>query len=707
MREICYILSTLLILLPACAFAAPALPVSMTADLDGPVRTEGQPVNLTLMLRNNGTAPIIIGGSAFQQAAFQITVTDSAGRSAPRTAIGDQILTAPTAAYANMMVIIASGKTLRYRYDLARLFDMSRPGEYQVSVSRYLRAEEPLFPPATAPTAAREVTVAAGPLKVRLAENTNERSGVTPLTARPGHQTFLYMANEDYTRDTASVYRFQVANNGVVSPTLLPPALAGKGVTSLVSTPNGRFFYAGNAGDKTVSQFQVGVNGVLSPLSPPTAPTQGSPRTLIMDPKGRFLFALGSSGSTRYTIGKDGRLSAKSGDWSQDRDHNVVPSESGAIDPTGTFLYACNGLTSAYRIGENAQVTALPGPKWSSAGPDGGRDKAIAMAPSGKFAFVLTEKSYKPGSTDALAGEKVVALRVGSDGGLTPLPGAQSPQSPQPYTPGYSTPDSIGLTVDPSGRFLVVINQSFLACYRIGTNGALTPLGATPLRGYVVGASFSPAEGIGYALNQNPPSLIPFRLDEQRGIIMEETDTARDVPYGRAIATAVAPTPEQWSKAAGGLAVSIRTPREVLSTSGPVIVTVVLKNMTSHAIPLGAEGKEMNNFQLILTGPAGRYGSSMQSVRSTSPAALLSAGHDLLETPGHSNAPVVLPPGGQRQYQFTLSHLADLTMPGDYTVQIRRVLPNRTAVGSSVLKFQLHGAYEVASFEWSMHEDTN
>ena len=77
------------------------------------------------------------------------------------------------------------------------------------------------------------------------------------------------------------------AGHAASSPTL------GAGSDALVTSPDGRFLYAGCAGDNTVSQFRIGDDGVLSPLSPPKVPAGKFLRHLLIDPKGRFLYAVG------------------------------------------------------------------------------------------------------------------------------------------------------------------------------------------------------------------------------------------------------------------------------------------------------------------------------------------------------------------------------------------------------------------------------
>jgi 6-phosphogluconolactonase (cycloisomerase 2 family) len=669
-------------------------PFTLTASVERAV-LEGQPVVLALALHNGGTERLLIGFTAFEPSSFQITITDGAGRAVPRTADGERVLTPPTAVFANAAVLLNPDQTLRYRFNLARMFDLSRAGDYTVSASRIVSKSGGLRPLGGTPPP--ETTLAAGPLKFRMAEDAAVVSGPTALTPPRGHQTFLYMAS----RYNPGVSRYRVGADGSVSFTFDPntPGLGtgnpapslGKGLDALVATPDGRYLYAG---DNTVSQFRIGDDGVLSPLSPPKVPAQKFPGHLLMDPKGRFLYALSNWGNTRYVIGPDGRLTVAdlmpAVAWGKDRDHTIVASDVGAIDPTGTFLYACNGLTYVYRLAPDGQVTALPAPISGVAGPNGGRENAIALSPTGKFAFVGVSRQNGSAFFDLM-----VPMRVAQDGTLAPIPGqAQTPQTPS-YPKGFQPFQCSTLAVDPTGRFLVVLNPGFLDCYRIGPDGSLTSLGMTEQGGRLDSIFFVPGSPSAYVHDANTPSLLAFRLDEQRGLISAGLDMPNGVPFDAAIASAVAPTPPMWGPTVGGLDLSARLPADVLPTNAPVVLTVVLRNVTSRPIRLGAAGADMSSFRLSLTGPQRQSPGVLRGGGEPAAGAvpLLAAGHDLLDTPGTDGTALMLPPGGERQYRFVLSRLADLTVAGNYTIQVSRLLPGGATAASPVLHVLLEGPF--------------
>ena len=68
--------------------------------------------------------------------------------------------------------------------------------------------------------------------------------------------------------------------------------------------------------------------------------------------------------------------------------------------------------------------------------------------------------------------DNVSAHRIGSDGGLTSVPGS-------PFAAGS---DPHKMVVDPAGRFAYVANEASknVSAYGIGPNGGLTPIPGSP-----------------------------------------------------------------------------------------------------------------------------------------------------------------------------------------------------------------------------------
>lgn len=677
-----------------------ATPFTLTASMESST-AEGQPAILHLALHNSGKERLMIGGSAFEQSAFHFTVTDSADRAVPRTADGERVLTPPMAVSANATVLVGPAQTIDYRFNLARLFDLSRAGVYHVSASRTVApwAFNLPAPVAGQPAPPKQANLILKPLTFHMTEDTASISSPTALTALPDHQTFLYLASQAGNGGASGVTRWRVGEDGGVSfasssSPNAPAPTAGSGASSIAATPDGRFLYVGNAGDNTVSQFQIGNDGELSPLSPATVPAQKFPGQLLMDPHGRFLYTLSNWGNTLYAIGSDGRLTLTalmpSEQWQKDRTRNVLPSDFGAIDSAGTFLYACNGTTCGYRLDQGGRVTALPPPIVGVANMNDGRDRAVALSPEGKYAYVLRSTSASK------ADDLIVPMRVAPDGTLAPILGAAKvPQAPPLPSPGFQPFWSTTLAVDPTGQFLVLVNPGYLDCFRINPNGSLAPLGMMQHNGQMVAILFGQKDHLAYVLNRNPPSLLAFRLDQAQGLAEAGLAMPDGIPFTSGLASAVAPTPEHWGTTSGGLMVSARLSGDVLPDAAPVVLTVTLKNVTSSLLTLGTSGSDMVLFRLSLSGPQRQSPSVLRGggepVAASGP--LLAAGHDLFDVPGKGGADLVLAPGQQRQYRFLLSRLADLTVGGSYTVQVTRTLPGGARVASPVVPFLLDGPY--------------
>jgi DNA-binding beta-propeller fold protein YncE len=694
-------LLTLLALWPICVFAAPAMPsVTLDASMEQPAYREGQPVMLALTLHNN-IAKNLFTASAFEASAFQITVTDEAGRSVPRTAVGERILTPPTAVDANMVSPFSPGQTLSYRFNLARLFDLSRAGVYTVTVSRrFIQRVQPR-PAADAPpadTPVQEIVLSAGPLTVRMEEDAAAQSGPVPFVAPPSRQPFIYAAGPD----TDGISHYLVGDDGSLSfstaySPLGSPRVA-KGTDSLVTTPDGRFLYVGSAGDdNTVSQFRIGENGVLFPLSPPAVPAQKFPGLLLIDPHGRFLYSLSNWGNTLYTIGKDGRLTVTalmpSDAWAKERIHMVVPSDFGLLNSSGSILYACNGRVCGYRLAPNGSVTSLsPLGDGMTEMDDVGRVNAVALSPDDKFAYCGV--STKNGTAFF---DLVVPMRVEAAGTFTPISNAaQTPPATSLPSPGFQPFLCTTLAVDPTGRFLIVVNPGYLDCYRIGPDGTLKFLNLTEQKGDLTSVFFGPVDHLIYVLNRNPAPLTAFRLDAEHGLVSSNAAMPSGIAFSTNMASAVAPTPLKWGPVSGGVSVSARLSADVLLADAPIVLTVTLKNETQHPVQLGAAGLDIAGFRLAVAGPQRQSPGVLRGAGE--PLAglvpLLAAGRDLFGNPSSSKTPMVLLPGKARQYRFVLSRLVDLTVAGYYTAQITRLLPSGAEAASPIMPFLLDGAFD-------------
>jgi hypothetical protein len=165
------------------------------------------------------------------------------------------------------------------------------------------------------------------------------------------------------------------------------------------------------------------------------------------------------------------------------------------------------------------------------------------------------------------------------------------------------------------------------------------------------------------------------------------------IPYGGIEASATSPISQQWGPVSGGLQVSTSLPADEFPAGRPIVMTVLLRNSTTSPISIGPANADMSSFRLSLTVPQGQHAGVFQGSGepATSPTELLGAGRDLFLAPRGRSKPIMLPPGGTRQYSFVLTRLADLTVAGNYTVQVSRVLPGGAAAASLGRKILLEG----------------
>ena len=652
--------------------------LTLTAAIDRRV-PEGQPAVLTLALHNSGLKPLRVGGSANEASSFNFAVTDDRGHSAAKTVSGEWALTPPMSVSVNELVSVEPGQTLRYRFNLARLFDLSRAGLYTVRVSRTVN----------------HTVLSAGPLKVYLSEAVTGYSGPEARTDLPKSSTFLYTFYQ--TSQTHDVRTFRVSSDGSVFPTLNVPVAVEQGTGYVTATPDGRFLYVG--GEKTIAQFRVGENGVLSPLTPPTvASPQKIPELLLMDPKGRFLYTVTGVGYGLYSVGKDGGLTLTT--------QGSEPSGYSVLDATGNLLYSCASGTTGYRLGADGRVMAVLGTervlaqKLPNGLTLGEQDTAVALTPSCHFAYVLASRGVGPPDDPSARVEDVVMpMRVDENANLVPLPGIMVPHDQNGNSYG-----SLSLTVDPTGHVLLVLTMNFIAPYRIERNGTLRALKSVPVSGQPSALFFVPGSPFLYVSSAD--GLRAYQVDAQNGLTPAPVDLlASGSPVAKNFAAAIALTPPEFGPVMDGLQLSVWTAGDVQAVGEPVVLTVTLKNTTAKPLFLGTVGADMAAFHLSLTGPPAPYswmrGPNDKPVDNTVP--LLAAGRDLLNTAHKNNTPLILPTGGTRQYRFVLSRLADLTAGGAYTMQVTRTLPNGKSAASPIVPFMLNDpsqATRYAGKEW-------
>ncbi len=290
---------------------------------------------------------------------------------------------------------------------------------------------------------------------------------------------------------------------GILSSTTASPFTGFTSPFGLATCLNGQILYAADAGASKIKAYSVTpVTGALAaiPGSPFTAPTDSE--RLVAAPDGRFLYAGTNTSPRSYSAFSvdpaTGALAVPNG--------ITIPGSSLAIAPAGYFAWAGSSETNtvtAYTVNTatGAFSTTAPAPLSVS------NFRAIAVSPSGKFAYVLTNGSVGVYSIDpvtaaltssssATTGNSPVALvftpngqfaivaNNGSDGSLwvysvNASTGALSAVSGSPY--GTSPVSSV--TTDSYGKYVYAtgISAANILAYAVNpTTGVLTPTTAQP-----------------------------------------------------------------------------------------------------------------------------------------------------------------------------------------------------------------------------------
>jgi 6-phosphogluconolactonase (cycloisomerase 2 family) len=248
-----------------------------------------------------------------------------------------------------------------------------------------------------------------------------------------------------------AVLQYSIGADGSLTALGTTSIPAGSRPAAMVCDPSGHYIYVANEGDGTISQYSVGAGGVLSALSPATISIGVYPPlvgyTLSMSPNGHALYVvtnlrdsvgvLPATVILQYAIGTDGRLS---------------PLRSGF-------------LTVAAVVGR----------------------VSLAFDASGMYAYLASKTLIGEAQT---ADGAVLQFSIAGNGELTQMPSQTV----------VATRNAVGVAISPSGRTAYVLSACIndtcdgeIAEYAVGTNGMLTPAGATtPTASHVIPIALAP-----------------------------------------------------------------------------------------------------------------------------------------------------------------------------------------------------------------------
>lgn len=290
-------------------------------------------------------------------------------------------------------------------------------------------------------------------------------TGVNPgqITINPAG-TFAFVINSSTDPNiSSSISSYSINNDGslALADTFIENAGGARGPNSVAVHPNGNYLYvAFNSGP--VIPYSIGGDGKLTENITLSGIAGSSPFNIKIDPAGKFLYAANSGNSSISCFAirsADGGLEGEDG-YALFTTNTSGSALSLSIDPSGKNLYCMEYGSAtvkplqAFIIGTDGSLSANS--NGSSFGVATGGYYSMTADPSGKFIYIINSS------------KSLYAFSVNSNGTLSEISGAFSTGA-SPYS----------ITTDPSGRFVYVVNRSdnTVSAYSMNsTTGSLTSI---------------------------------------------------------------------------------------------------------------------------------------------------------------------------------------------------------------------------------------
>lgn len=110
--------------------------LSIVAQSSQQTYAAGDSVKIDVILRNGGSNDASIGGSAFDLSSFRFVVLDPTSHPLTPTPFARKLLAVPTKVKKNEPIKIGAGWQRRYEFELNKMFALTQPGMYSISVKR-------------------------------------------------------------------------------------------------------------------------------------------------------------------------------------------------------------------------------------------------------------------------------------------------------------------------------------------------------------------------------------------------------------------------------------------------------------------------------------------------------------------------------------------------------------------------------------------
>lgn len=330
---------------------------------------------------------------------------------------------------------------------------------------------------------------------------------------------FLYVANQN--SNDVSAFRVD-STTGALTAAGTTPTGAGSGLRSVTVHPGGAYVYTANGTTTgTVSIFSVNTtSGALTLVTGTPLSTVVNPRSLRADPSGKFLFVTSETEQVVQGYGVNtasGALTALGVTRTRNQPAALAMSTgTGSLSPQAKHAYVVNSTGGQVRVySVNTTSGAL---SFRSTASTGSLPRSIAVDPFSRFAYVVNNPD------DSLSGYSINDT-TGSLIRIDLNPASTS----NDLTVGAGA-DPQHVVVDPSGRFLYVSLTTAAATgqvrgYTIAVDGKLTEV--TDLSyPYTVGADpkqlmVDPTGRYLYVVNQNSAaangSVSAFSIDSTSG----------------------------------------------------------------------------------------------------------------------------------------------------------------------------------------------
>lgn len=98
----------------------------------------GEQIILVITVKNNGDSTAELSQSSDARD-NQVSLTDASGHSLPMTALGKKITDVFNISGPRRALRLQPGASIQIELDISQIYDLSSPGDYAVSISRFVR----------------------------------------------------------------------------------------------------------------------------------------------------------------------------------------------------------------------------------------------------------------------------------------------------------------------------------------------------------------------------------------------------------------------------------------------------------------------------------------------------------------------------------------------------------------------------------------